>query len=268
MTSDEIDLKLKPLQQQLLTHSLYSSIQSRQGVALFMREHVFAVWDFMSLLKRLQRELCGTGLPWVPPRHASLARFVNEIVLAEESDLDGAGGHISHFELYLQAMREVGADTAPIQSLLSAVETVEWSARLQTVPMLPETRAFVSHTLEVAERGSLVEVAAAFCYGREDIIPQMFSRLLTSFQQQSAGYDRFQYYLERHVELDGDEHGPLARRLVSTLCAGDSQLVNKALAAARRAIELRIQLWDGILRAVRTLEGTASSPAVFTRTNN
>jgi len=244
---------LAPAVSRLMSHPLYEEVNSLPRLRQFMREHVFAVWDFMSLLKRLQRELCGTGLPWQPPAHPDLARFVNEIVLAEESDIDGLGGYTSHFELYLAAMRQIDAETGPIEQLLDPLSTTPASHALEALDLSPETRDFVRFNLTLAEQGHPWEVAAAFCYGREDIIPEMFTRLLSPLSQQRVRSERFEYYLKRHVELDGETHGPLARVMVKRLVAGDSGREAEALNAALQAIEMRIKLWDGILEKIETL---------------
>ena len=102
---------LENLRFDLLNHPLYESVQTHENLRLFMREHAFAVWDFMSLLKRLQQIATCCDIPWSPASDASHARFINEIVLGEECDEDGRGGYSSHFELYLSAMEEVEADT-------------------------------------------------------------------------------------------------------------------------------------------------------------
>jgi len=86
-----------------------------------MEHHVFAVWDFQSLLKAMQQRLTCTSIPWVPTADAEARRIVNEIVLDEESDELPDGGYASHFELYLQSMQQAGADTAPIERLLASL---------------------------------------------------------------------------------------------------------------------------------------------------
>src|SRR5258706_12052917 len=91
-------------------HPIYGALKNHDAIVTFMEHHVFAVWDFMSLLKSLQRNLTCVELPWVPTGPTGSRRLINDIVLVEESDLLG-GGFISHFELYLNGMDEAGADT-------------------------------------------------------------------------------------------------------------------------------------------------------------
>src|SRR5689334_17205078 len=80
-------------------HEMYSRLASREAIVTFMEHHVYAVWDFMSLLKSLQRNLTCVDVPWVPTGPTASRRLINDIVLVEESD-ELAGGFISHFELY------------------------------------------------------------------------------------------------------------------------------------------------------------------------
>jgi Protein of unknown function (DUF3050) len=90
---------LTPLRHALLNHPIYAEVSSLSRLREFMQLHVFAVWDFMSLVKRLQSELTCNSLPWFPPINARIARFTNEVVLGEETDLSPDGKPISHFEL-------------------------------------------------------------------------------------------------------------------------------------------------------------------------
>lgn len=236
------------LRAELVSHPLYARIDTLDRLRTFARSHVFAVWDFMSLLKRLQRELTCVAHPWQPPSDGVLARFVNEIVVAEESDEDGFGGHASHFDLYLGAMREIGADTGPIDGFLAALASGQAPIEALEQCDVPEsTRAFVRGNLRLAEHGALHEVAAAFCHGREDVIPDMFERMIDTLRRSGQQCDRLVHYLDRHVELDGDEHGPLALRLVASTCDGNPIRVEQANRAAMEAIGARIRLWEGIV---------------------
>jgi Protein of unknown function (DUF3050) len=63
---------LAPLRHALLNHPIYGEVDSLNRLREFMQMLVFAVWDFMSLVKRLQNELTSNSLPWIPPLSARI----------------------------------------------------------------------------------------------------------------------------------------------------------------------------------------------------
>jgi len=231
--------KINSLHKDLQNHSIYSSINSTDDVKEFMKWHIFAVWDFMSLLKGLQREITCIELPWRPsPYPKELVRFINEIVLGEESDIDGAGGYTDHFTMYLEAMKEVGADVYPIQNLL---ETMDFS-------QLPEEiEEFVTYNITLAQSGENHKIAAAFFYGRENLIPDIFEPLVNSLKENNISCPNLLFYLERHIELDGDEHGDLAGKCFDLLCDGNESKYIEGLEAAQYSLKLREKMWSFIL---------------------
>ncbi|HEX8051876.1 MAG TPA: DUF3050 domain-containing protein [Thermoleophilaceae bacterium] len=235
----------------LIDHELYGRLNSVEAVQIFMKHHVFAVWDFFSLLKRLQRTVTCVDVPWQPPANPTYARLINSIVLAEESDEDEQGNHGSHFELYLEAMGELGADTGPIHAyharLAAGEDPIE---ALSTAGVPGRVDEFVTHTLETALEGADHEVAASFCYAREDVIPDMFEPIVASLKAGGHSIPRLSYYLDRHITLDHDEHGPLAQQLLNSICGDDETLRAEADVAAVRALEARSALWDGVLEEV------------------
>ncbi|MFO0977820.1 MAG: DUF3050 domain-containing protein [Planctomycetaceae bacterium] len=242
------------LRARLLQHEVYQRISDLDSLRVFMQDHVFAVLDFMWLLKRLQSSFCCQTVPWLPPANPSLARFVNEIVLGEETDSDGADGFCSHFELYLSAMAEIGAPADRIDSLTAALRDGRSLEDALAGSGAPEhVVRFVQFTHEIASSGAACDVASVFCFGREDVIPDMFQRLLEAFETSGMQIPRLSYYIRRHIELDGDQHGPLTRQMVRAVCQSE-QDVESAIRAARTALEMRIQLWDGV---VKTLSRTA-----------
>lgn len=251
----EIHGRLEPLRQSLLDHPLYLRMQSIDALRVFMQHHVFAVWDFMSLLKALQLQLCSVSVPWLPPINREGCRLVNEIVLAEESDEDGSGGFASHFDLYYQSMQGCGADTRQIdQFLLGLGQGLKIQAALQVSSVPASVRDFVQHTFEVIEGDDLCAIASAFAFGREDLLPDLFRQIVEQLSAtQGTNLDAFKYYLERHIDLDGDQHGPMAGRLVEFLCGDDPVHWQAAEAAAVGALEARLQLWNGIEQAVAEL---------------
>lgn len=245
--SEQILCATEGLRSQLLQHHIYNSISERESLRIFMQHHVFAVLDFMWLLKRLQKDLCCIDVPWLPRKNADLARFVNEIVLGEETDEDGQGGYCSHFELYLQSMEDVSISGDQIREFVRLISSdIPVSTALESVGVPESVRRFVEFNYAVATEGTTAEVAAVFCFGREDIIPDMFQRLLSSFELAGMKVPRLAYYIRRHIELDGDHHGPLTRKMVNLLCDTPAATL-AATRSAERAISLRLQLWDGVL---------------------
>lgn len=243
---------LQAVRDELLAHPMYKQMTTPARVRVMMKHHVFAVWDFMTLLKRLQREVTSVEVPWMPYEIPAYTRFINEIVLSEESDEDGRGGYASHFQLYLEAMDEVGADTAPIHAFLRALqdgEDYQEALKQECIPV--SAREFVTYNMYTATHGSVHEVAAAFFYGREDLIPDMFELLVDALNKKGANNGRLDYYLRRHIELDGDEHGPLAQKLLDSLCGQDDRKTEEALDVARRSLLMRGRLWDGVLAEIK-----------------
>jgi len=306
---DRLEIAISDLRRDLVQHPLYSAVNTPGRLRVFMEHHAFAVWDFMSLVKRLQREMTVLDHPWTPPADPICARLINDIVLGEESDEVAPHSFISHYELYLLAMEELGADPAAIRDLVGRIQRGEDpAAALASNPISAGTRAFTAHTLTAAQQ-PIHAVAANFLFGREDVIPDMFQRILWTLDVQDppdirvarrvgrwrqewwhetvpAGLRRrlpsplrrlghaieehredpryfFRLYLERHIELDSGEHGPMARRLLGTLCGRDSAKWAEATDAAREALQARMALWDTVLDALagESEAGAKTTPA-------
>ena len=247
--------RIAPLQTRLNTHPLYTAIRTPGHLRLFMQSHVFAVWDFMSLLKALQSKLTCVSVPWTPTPLPESRRFINEIVLGEESDVY-EGRPISHFELYLEAMDEFGADTQPMRDLLAHPTTNQATSvhAFRSPASAPaEACRFVDTTFELIRSGGLPAIAAAFTFGREDAIPGIFRALVRELDARSGNLSKFVWYLERHIEVDGEDHGPLSLRMVSDLCGEEDSAWQQAGDAAEAAISARLALWDGILKRIQAV---------------
>lgn len=238
---------LKQKKLQLCSHPLFEEITSLGKLQIFMENHVFAVWDFMSLTKRLQRDLTCTQLPWLPPTDPQAARLINEIVLGEESDEHPRRGHCSHFELYREAMLEVGASTHAIDTFITLQRRgVEANAALGRVDVLPGVARFVASTLHIALNAPTHCVAAAFLHGRESIIPSMFERLLQGSEIIRSQAPTLGEYLNRHIELDTQDHEPGAQRMLQGLTDNAPERQQQAAETAVNAVENRIKLWDDV----------------------
>ena len=243
-----LEQELKPLRTKLESHQVYSVLHDIQDVQILMEEHVFAVWDFMSLLKHLQKGLTCTETPWMPTGNPITRRLINEIVFEEESDVDLNGNPASHFEMYISAMKSAGAKTYAIESLLDNINAGEdISSALEQSGALKSTQKFVRTTFKVIADDKLHLTAAAFTFGREDLIPTMFRAIVKDINDETKGkLEPFIYYLERHIELDEEVHTPLAIQMLVELCEEDEQKWNEAISVAKLCMKARIHLWDGI----------------------
>jgi Protein of unknown function (DUF3050) len=250
-TNAPIAEELAEVRDELIAHPLYAEIDSLERLRILMKHHVFAVYGFFSLAKKLQNLVTCVSVPWIPVEDGTSARLMNDIVMGEESDTDGRGGYTNHFHLYKEAMEEVGADTSWIDGYVERLRRGEDPIEAVRAAGLPENVvAFVSYDMELALNGKPHELAAAFCWGREDLIPDMFGEILPQLGFDGVSESRFKYYVERHILLDEHEHAPLARRLVKNLCAGDPVKEQEAVDAAVKALATRITLWDGVLEEI------------------
>ncbi|MBB6110625.1 DUF3050 domain-containing protein [Mucilaginibacter lappiensis] len=254
--SDRITLlknEIQPLRAQLIQHELYKNINSLEELTIFMDHHVFAVWDFMSLLKSLQQKLTCTVTPWMPTGNSNTRYLINEIVTGEESDVDEAGNRTSHFELYLRAMQQAGSQAVAINNLFNELnfgKHIDEALIIADIPVA--ARNFVQHTFEVIDSPKNHVQAAVFTFGREDLIPDMFVSIVKELSQQLPGkVDILLYYLERHIEVDGDHHSQLAYQMTAELCGDDDTKWQEATEAVKEALQTRIALWDGILAAIK-----------------
>ena len=245
---ERIRKNTEDLRQQIINHKVYSIIHDVEDLQIFMQYHVFAVWDFMSLLKALQNNLTCTSVPWFPKGSADTRHLINEIVVGEECDVDGFGIRKSHFELYLDAMEQCGADTSVIEKFITELRrTGDFNAAYSTAQVPKEAVNFVDFTFEIINSSKDYLQAAIFTFGREDLIPNMF---LSMIQDMSKNFPEsisvFKYYLERHIEVDGDHHSHLALQMTSNLCGTNDLFWKEAELATMHSLQKRIELWDGV----------------------
>jgi hypothetical protein len=266
---------IDPVRNRLIEHPVYRAVQTPAALRIFMEYHVYAVWDFMSLLKALQQSLTCVDVPWVPRGSANTRFLINEIVVGEESDVDEQGRRVSHFELYLRAMKEAGASVEEIGRFVGAVSAATpvnvaaAAARMARVQVARVTEAqavvreaiaglvpqeavrkFLDFTFDTIFSGEVSRIAAVFTFGREDLIPDLFLPIVQELSKEKPGFETFRYYLERHIEVDGDHHSHLAMEMLEELCGDDDVKWKLAGDAARAALEARIVLWDGVVAAL------------------
>lgn len=246
---------IQSFKQRLEQHPVYGAVRSIEDLRCFMEHHVYSVWDFMSLIKYLQNTVAPSRYPWVPLGDGSVRRFINELVLEEESDealpgADVSAGYSSHFELYCQAMQEIGADHRQPLAFIEALKAVGIEQALAADSVPAPARQFTRKTFAFIDSGKPHVVAAALALGREHIIPCMFRSFLRNLGVTETQAPAFHYYLNRHIHLDEDFHAPLSLRLLNSLCGDDRLKQQEAVQAAEQAVEARIVYWDGVLEAI------------------
>jgi hypothetical protein len=247
---DRLEAQIGDARDQVVRHPLYASLDNRDAIVTFLEHHVFAVWDFMSLLKSLQRNLTCVELPWVPTGPTGSRRLINDIVLVEESD-ELRGGFISHFELYLEGMVEAGADTSVIDSFIDRLRRGRPVLAALTEANVPApANEFVSYTWDLVVTAPVHCQAAAFAFGREDLIPDMFAQVV-AVNERIGGLGTFVDYLERHIDVDGEEHTPMAMQMLADLCGDDEGKWAECAETVNGALAARTRLWDGILASIR-----------------
>jgi hypothetical protein len=244
---EQLKEKIEPLRHAIINHKVYEAIRDIEDLKIFMHYHVYAVWDFMSLLKTLQNNLTCTSIPWYPFGLPDTRFFINEIVVGEESDVDLDGQRKSHFEMYLDAMDQCGADTLPIQTFISSLrDTGDFKRSYEQSKTPKEAADFVDFTFKIINSHKVYLQAAIFTFGREDLIPSMFISMVEDIHQKFPNsISRFKYYLERHIEIDGDHHSHLALQMTSNLCHDNQKYWDEVELATVESLEKRLKLWDG-----------------------
>ena len=247
---EKIKRTIEPLRQEIINHKVYSAIKDIDDLKVFMQFHVYAVWDFMSLLKTLQGNLTCTSVPWFPKGMADTRYLINEIVVGEESDVDLNGIRKSHFELYLDAMKQCGADASKIEIFTDVLKnTGDFNSAYLSSETPKEAKDFVDFTFKVIESGKDHLQSAIFTFGREDLIPGMFISIINEMHKNFPDdISIFKYYIERHIEVDGDHHSHLAIQMTANLCKDNEEFWKEAEETVIQSLRQRIELWNGVYR--------------------
>src|SRR5574343_168233 len=230
---EQLQANIEPLRQEIINHKVYTLINEIEDLQIFMQHHIFAVWDFMSLLKSLQNNLTCTQVPWTPKGSAETRYLINEIVVGEECDVDLDGNQIISF-------------IEKIQTNFTVKEALSQTTSSQGI------NHFVNGTFDVINSNKDYLQAAVFTFGREDLIPSMFISIVNDiYQRIPSSVSIFKYYLERHIEVDGDHHSYLALEMTSSLCGEDVSKWKEVEQAVTASLKQRIQIWNGVYEAIQ-----------------
>lgn len=247
-----IQATIAPLREALLQHPVYEQLQCLQDLHIFMEHQIFAVWDYMSLLKALQRELTCVEVPWVPKGSPLVRKLINEMVLGVETDMGLDGYPASHYELYLEAMEVTGADTSPIKDLLREISFGKNISEALDVLATPEgIKQHVQFTFDTIAGSKVHEIAALITFGRRHLIPDTFRDLIEDLNvRHSNQLSLLAYYQGRHEEVEAGEHDPIAMDMIVELCGEDESKWKECQQAAIRALEYRMALYDSIVACI------------------
>ena len=261
---EKIRNTIESLRQEIINHKVYSAIKDINDLKIFMQYHVYAVWDFMSLLKTLQKNLTCMNVPWFPKGSADTRYLINEIVVGEESDVDQNGIRKSHFELYLEAMKQCGADTSQIETFIEVLkDTGDLKSAFESSKTPIEASDFVEFTFKIIDSDKDYLQSAIFTFGREDLIPGMFLSIVNDiYNNFPDSITIFKYYLERHIEVDGGHHSFLALQMTKNLCGNDQIFWEEAEKEVIVSLKKRIQLWDGAYRQIINYNSKAANKSV------
>ena len=252
-------LILKERINELNSHLLFKKGKkfTKEELKIFMEYHIFAVWDFMSIVKELQHHICPSGHPWVPSKYTKngIAHLINEIIFSEESDKDQNSRFFSHFDLYIMAMKDIDANTENINKFISKqcgnFNTL--SENIDGIDIPQESLEFVRSTFNCLSTNKISNIAAIFTYGRETTIPDMFIKVLNQIDSNNLLFSNLRLYINRHIEIDSSRHGPLSLQLFEHTCDNNQEIYDEAIEYAIISINKRIGLWDGVLRKIKKL---------------
>ena len=236
-----------------------------------METHVFCVWDFMCLLKRLQTDFTSVHTLWRPVGSPQLRHMINSIVLGEECDVDETGQIISHFELYIASMNQAKADTGPVLAMVEDIKRENASPKsvidLERIDgyrkLEKPVKNFINCTMEAVLADDIVETVAAFTFGREDLICPMFLGVLRGMSCPKTDISKLTYYLERHVEVDGGDHGPLSLQMLAKVCGNDKDKWEKAEIVAKKVLQARVDLWNYLCTKIDSAQQVETSESLL-----
>ena len=74
----------------------------------------------------------------------------------------------------------------------------------------------------------------------------MFQSILDKIGIKEEDAPKFHYYIKRHIEIDGGEHGPMSENLLGTICKNDAIRWSEAMETAITSLKARDQFWSEI----------------------
>ncbi len=114
--------------------------------------------------------------------------------------------NLSHFEMYIEAMNEVGANSDLAMHFVRQVGSLGVDQALADKAIPKSCRDFSQYSFDLVRSAKIHQIASAFCFGREKVIPIMFQSILDKMNIRQSDAPMFHLYLNRHIEIDGESH--------------------------------------------------------------
>ena len=153
--------------------------------------------------------------------------------------------------MYLDAMDQIGAEKEDIEIFIIDIKSgKKINPTIHGLSIDHAVKDFLQFSFEIINTEKSHQIASAFTYGREDIIPDMFISILKELDPENNRYSKLKYYLDRHIEIDGNLHGPLAQKMLVELCNDNQNKWDEVYTVAKNCLQYRIKLWDSILKQI------------------
>ena len=227
--------------QKLSHHEVYSKVTSRAQISCFMSYHIFAVWNFIKLLKSLQIKTSIALRSQALECSGETRDLIGKIVFAEESELYPYGQPTEYFAVYLGAISELEVNSNFLWTFLTSKHSLQ--------SLKPGIQELVGYNLTLAETGTIGEIAAAFFCGREPVSYQLFTSIIKILKQDGKECPNLINYTEKLNQENSRQVGTLVLKLLDYFCKDETDKVF-ALQAGLEALNLREQLWNYALAEI------------------
>ena len=243
--------------QLLETHRIYDRLHDEASLRLFVEHHVICVWIYNYLMRDLYQEIANHIQPMSSQVQKEAIRLISELVLEEEVDEQNDGTLISHMEIYLEAMQDLGADVGPIMSFFDLLESgKDWVEAARQAHFPIESQLYFEK-INVFFESPVHERAALLFYEGEPYVPDSFLNKLNVLSQ-TAKTARLLEYFEKHIEGLKRPGFSAIGRLVELFCGDDEDLNAAAEARAEEAMKIRLEFWGQIAGKLSDKDSSSS----------
>ncbi len=260
-----MEKRVAPLRMWLESHKLHEALGGDvDDLRKFAEIHVWCVWVMMSMLKAFQVELATKEtLPWIPSsdgrKKEKLARMVNEMALRYQYWVvdEKTGKTTTNFEMYLQAMAQLGCDSAEITSFLSFLHksarcglpcAASMEAALRFCAMPRGVAGVLRYCFALIQSRQLHRLAASFAFVRNksSVVSALLATLDKARAEEGQDFDLYRRWLERFAGLLDHNFAPLAFQILVELCGDDEAKWREVEQTAAESLQVQRIFFDDV----------------------